>query len=81
MTENNADRYQVDFLRQDGQQVAPGGEAVATTRLFAGAKEVNLLDRYEKQLAVAQPGQGGGLRLVLFPDQADLLRAGLAVST
>ena len=52
LTENNADRYQVDFLRRDAQQVAPGAEATATTRLFAGAKEVNLLDRYEKQLGV-----------------------------
>ena len=50
LTENNADRYQVDFLRRDAQPVAPGAEATATTRLFAGAKEVNLLDRYEKQL-------------------------------
>ena len=42
-----ADGYQVDFLAADAQDVAQGAEAQATTRLFAGAKEVHLLDRYE----------------------------------
>ncbi len=43
------DRYQVDFVASTPQTVAPGGEAVATSRAFAGAKEVNLLDRYESR--------------------------------
>ena len=34
--------------------VAPGKAATVTQRFFAGAKEVNLLDAYEKQLGIAQ---------------------------
>jgi YidC/Oxa1 family membrane protein insertase len=41
--------YQVDFLAVDGQALAPGGSIATTARLFAGAKEVHLLDRYESQ--------------------------------
>ena len=40
--------YQVDFLAADAQTVAPGSAGAATSRLFAGAKEVHLLDRYER---------------------------------
>jgi YidC/Oxa1 family membrane protein insertase len=39
--------YQVDFLAQDPDIVAAGGEAGKSMRLFAGAKEVHLLDTYE----------------------------------
>ena len=39
------DRYQVDYLR-DPVTVAPGASAEVTDRLFAGAKEVELLDEY-----------------------------------
>ena len=41
--------YQADYL-QDGQTIAPGGTARATARLFAGAKEVAILDDYDKAL-------------------------------
>jgi YidC/Oxa1 family membrane protein insertase len=41
--------YQADYL-QDGQTIAPGGTASATARLFAGAKEVAILDDYDKAL-------------------------------
>ena len=41
--------YQADYL-QDAQTVAPGGTASATARLFAGAKEVAILDGYDKAL-------------------------------
>ena len=41
--------YQVDFLAVDGQALAPGAGVATTTRLFAGAKEVHLLDRYERE--------------------------------
>ncbi len=40
--------YQVDFLAVDAQAVAPGASVSTTGRLFAGAKEVHLLDHYEK---------------------------------
>jgi YidC/Oxa1 family membrane protein insertase len=41
--------YQADYL-QDAQTVEPGGTASATARLFAGAKEVAILDGYDKAL-------------------------------
>ncbi len=50
LLENNSDRYQVDFVANDPITVSPGATAATTTRLFAGAKEVNLLDRYEADL-------------------------------
>jgi YidC/Oxa1 family membrane protein insertase len=40
---------QADYV-QDVQTVAPGGTASATARLFAGAKEVAILDGYDKAL-------------------------------
>jgi len=45
----NGDHYQVDYVTQDPQTVAPGGEAVMPSRLFAGAKIVRLLDRYQAE--------------------------------
>ena len=48
ITEAGTDRYQVDFVAKDATTVAPGAEAGLATRLFAGAKEVHLLDRYER---------------------------------
>lgn len=39
--------YQADYL-QDMQTIPPGGTASATARLFAGAKEVAILDGYEQ---------------------------------
>jgi YidC/Oxa1 family membrane protein insertase len=49
---DGGDRYQVDLLAKDAQAVAPGASASRTTRLFAGAKEVHLLDRYEASVPV-----------------------------
>lgn len=43
--------YQADFL-SDPITVAAGGEASATTRLFAGAKQTTLIDEYQKDLEV-----------------------------
>lgn len=45
------DLYQVDFL-SPGQQVAPGGAVERQSRLFAGAKETTLLDRYSEELGI-----------------------------
>ena len=39
--------YQADYV-QDTQTVAPGSTASCTARLFAGAKEVAILDGYDK---------------------------------
>ena len=41
--------YQTDYLL-DAQTVAPGATAVSTARLFAGAKEVGVVDTYDKTL-------------------------------
>jgi YidC/Oxa1 family membrane protein insertase len=49
---DNGDRYQVDFVTKDAQIIAPGANAALSTRLFAGAKEVRLLDRYESDAHV-----------------------------
>jgi YidC/Oxa1 family membrane protein insertase len=41
--------YQADYV-QDAQTVEPGGIASSNARLFAGAKEVAILDGYDKAL-------------------------------
>jgi YidC/Oxa1 family membrane protein insertase len=41
--------YQVDFISQDPTIVAPGATAGQPSHLFAGAKIVRLLDRYEAE--------------------------------
>ncbi len=45
--EDGADRYEVNYLADDALHAAPGGDADADSRVFVGAKEVHLLDRYE----------------------------------
>jgi YidC/Oxa1 family membrane protein insertase len=52
VTENNSDRYQVDFVSAEPLNVGAGAVASSTMRLFAGAKEVLLLDRYERDLSI-----------------------------
>ncbi len=44
--------YQVDYVTQEPQTVAPGANAVLATHLFAGAKVVTLLDRYEREFHI-----------------------------
>ncbi len=41
--------YQTDYLL-DPQTIAPGGRGAANARLFAGAKEVDIVDGYDKAL-------------------------------
>ncbi|MAN80000.1 MAG: membrane protein insertase YidC [Magnetovibrio sp.] len=45
------DTYQVDFLGT-GVTVAPGGSNSAENRMFAGAKQVRILDGYEESLGI-----------------------------
>ena len=45
------DRFQADFLGP-ALTVAPGASAEATDRLFAGAKELNLLNHYQDTLGI-----------------------------
>ncbi len=47
-------RYQTDYLNQQGVTVPAGETAGITNRLFAGAKEVSILDAYEEQYNVAR---------------------------
>ncbi|MBL4740977.1 MAG: membrane protein insertase YidC [Sneathiella sp.] len=48
----NGDRYQTDYLNQDGVTIPAGGSATATNRLYAGAKEVHVLDKYEEEFGI-----------------------------
>ncbi|MDZ7601655.1 MAG: membrane protein insertase YidC [Hoeflea sp.] len=41
-------RYQSDF-RSDAQAIAPGGSVTTKTLVFAGAKQVPIIDAYEKE--------------------------------
>ena len=48
-----AGTYQVDFLSPAAVAVPAGGTLVTTSHLFAGAKEVHVLDAYQSRLHVA----------------------------
>src|SRR5499426_199480 len=48
---NNIKTYQSDYLAP-AQTIAPGSAAVVDGRLFAGAKEVSVVDGYDQQLAL-----------------------------
>lgn len=50
-SKNNADRYQADMLGQP-KALAVGGEITTKTHLFAGAKEVHLLDSYSEKFEI-----------------------------
>jgi len=47
----NSDKYQTDYLGA-ARTVAAGAEAASETRLFAGAKEVSLLDQYANDYGI-----------------------------
>jgi YidC/Oxa1 family membrane protein insertase len=46
------DRYQADFLLNTGVAVAPGGRGATTSHLFAGAKQVTIIEQYQDMLGV-----------------------------
>jgi YidC/Oxa1 family membrane protein insertase len=48
---DDQEHYQVDYLRP-AMTIAPGQSVEVTERLFAGAKEVKLLDRYREALNI-----------------------------
>jgi len=50
---NKIDKYQADYLG-GAYTIAPGAGATVNNRLFAGAKEVRLLDAYEEKLGIAR---------------------------
>jgi YidC/Oxa1 family membrane protein insertase len=45
----NGDHYQVDYITKEPQTVAANGDASLFSRVFAGAKIVRLLDRYQAE--------------------------------
>jgi YidC/Oxa1 family membrane protein insertase len=51
LARDNVERYQTDFLGTE-RVVQPGQSAESTSRLFAGAKEVKLLDKYRDTLGI-----------------------------
>jgi YidC/Oxa1 family membrane protein insertase len=50
--DDHGDRYQVDYLTQEPETVAPGATATLGSHIFAGAKLVHLLDRYQDELGL-----------------------------
>ncbi|SDG36732.1 protein translocase subunit yidC [Limimonas halophila] len=48
---NGVDKYQADYLH-NSTRIAPGEQFATTNRLFAGAKEVSLLDGYAEDLGI-----------------------------
>jgi YidC/Oxa1 family membrane protein insertase len=51
--DSNPGKYQSDFL-YEGVSIPPGSSLETTSRLFAGAKLVNMLDRYQEAFAIAR---------------------------
>ena len=49
-----ANIFQADYLSKQGVTIAPGEKASNATRVFAGAKVVNLIDAYEKKHGIAK---------------------------
>jgi YidC/Oxa1 family membrane protein insertase len=50
--DTNGEDFQVDYVAKDAKSVAPGADAGMTTRLFAGAKIVRLLDTYQERYGI-----------------------------
>jgi YidC/Oxa1 family membrane protein insertase len=48
-TRETGDHYQVDYVTQEPQIVAASGDSSLVSRVFAGAKIVRLLDRYQAE--------------------------------
>jgi YidC/Oxa1 family membrane protein insertase len=48
--DDHGDHYQVDYVTADALSAPAGGVAETTSHVFAGAKVVSLLDRYQSQL-------------------------------
>ena len=46
------DKYQVDYVEQGGQVLTPGTAIQTTSHLFAGAKEIRVLEGYSDELGV-----------------------------
>jgi YidC/Oxa1 family membrane protein insertase len=51
-TQRVTDRYQADVLGTEGVAIPVGGSGQSVMRLFAGAKQVGLIDGYHERLAI-----------------------------
>ena len=49
---NDRDKFQTDFLNEKGQTVTSSQPIEATSRLFAGAKQVSLLEAYKEEFGL-----------------------------
>ena len=58
-------RYQADFVREP-QLVPAGGSIEVTDRMFAGPKEVDLLDAYERDYGIARFDLAAAFRWLFF---------------
>ena len=76
---NEHKQFYADYL-QEPVTVAPGSTGTVTNRLFAGAKEVKLLEKYRSDYRHRALQQARGLGLVLLPHRADVLLDGLPLS-
>ncbi|WP_169543297.1 membrane protein insertase YidC [Sneathiella aquimaris] len=47
-------RFQTDYVSQTGVTIPAGSSSDATNRLFAGAKEVHVLDNYEEEFGISR---------------------------
>jgi YidC/Oxa1 family membrane protein insertase len=48
----NGTRFQTDYLNQDGVTIEAGQSGATKNRLYTGAKEVDILDSYEKKYGI-----------------------------
>ena len=48
LSANGRDKFQTDFLNENGKSVSASQAIEVTTRLYAGAKEVSLLEQYKE---------------------------------
>jgi len=51
-TKEDGDHYQVDYIAQQPQTIAPNGDMMLESHVFAGAKIVSLLQGYESRLHI-----------------------------
>ena len=78
-TPGDVPTYQGDYLL-GARQVAPGSSTEVSGQLFAGAKEVRVINAYEKNLKYPALRADDRLGLVLLHHQADVLADRLLLS-
>ncbi len=70
--------YQSGFVARKSENARAGRfERIVTTRVFAGAKETDTLEKYQANLGIEKFDLSDRLGLVLFHHQADVLAARL----